>query len=160
MTQWRDCPAFPGYQISEDGKVSDIGGPISGKVRKRDGYLTYRLKRDGKRYFMRAYMLVVEAFVGPKPFAGAEVCHNDGTKDNDHFSNLRWDTRKANSQDRAKHGRTPTGLNNPRAKLTPHDVRGIRWLLGNDYSQRKIAPMFDISRAQIQRIATGKHWAA
>lgn len=47
------------------------------------------------------HTLVLEAFVGPRP-AGMQACHWDDDGDNNHLSNLRWDTHKGNSADRER----------------------------------------------------------
>lgn len=49
------------------------------------------------------HSLVLEAFIGPRP-PGFEACHNDGDPANNRLSNLRWDTRSANTRDRVRHG--------------------------------------------------------
>ncbi len=51
--------------------------------------------------------LVALAFIGPKPFPRALVCHNDGDKMNSRLSNLRYDTYQANEQDKVTHGTHP-----------------------------------------------------
>lgn len=59
---------------------------------------------DGrKRIRTRVHILVLEAFVGPRP-DGYAACHNDGNVDNNHVSNLRWDTYSANNYDMVQHG--------------------------------------------------------
>jgi hypothetical protein len=50
------------------------------------------------------HILVLEAFVGPRP-AGMEGCHWDDDPTNNHLSNLRWDTRSANARDAVRNGR-------------------------------------------------------
>ena len=68
--------------------------------------------------------LVLEAFVGPRP-DGHECCHYDDDPMNNHLSNLRWDTRSANSFDAIRNGRHSTA-SKTRCKrqhdLTPDNV--------------------------------------
>src|SRR4051812_17392102 len=100
---WRDVPGFPDYEVSEHGNLrrgSNYLKPhrIHGSGRKR-----FSLSKDGRKHHFHAARLVVLAFVGPKPFDGAEICHNDGFLHNNHYSNLRWDTHAWNVADAAKH---------------------------------------------------------
>lgn len=54
--------------------------------------------------FYYVHDMVLAAFVGPKP-AGLEVCHWNGIRGDNRLDNLRYDTRKANAQDRERHKR-------------------------------------------------------
>jgi hypothetical protein len=48
--------------------------------------------------------MVLEAFVGPSP-EGMEACHRDDVPANNHLSNLRWDTHRANLREASRNGR-------------------------------------------------------
>jgi hypothetical protein len=65
------------------------------------------------------------AFIGPRP-DGMSVCHNDGDLLNNHYTNLRYDTPKANTADMLIHGTRPLGERVHNAKLTDEQVREIR----------------------------------
>lgn len=49
------------------------------------------------------HVLVLEAFVGPRP-EGMACCHNDGDGQNNTLANLRWDTYSSNNHDLVRHG--------------------------------------------------------
>lgn len=53
---------------------------------------------------MYVHRIVALTFIGVPPFAKSEVCHNDGNRRNNHYSNLRWGTRKENVADSIRHG--------------------------------------------------------
>lgn len=100
---WKIVPGFPDYEVSEHGDLrrgTKYRKPerVQGTGRKR-----FKLSREGRTYAITAHRLVALAFVGPQPFAGAEVCHKDGFMHNNHFSNLRWGTRGANGLDCTRH---------------------------------------------------------
>lgn len=59
------------------------------------------IKIDRKCYFI--HTLVASHFIGPRP-EGMVICHNDGDPDNNHVSNLRYDTQTNNNLDKVKHG--------------------------------------------------------
>jgi hypothetical protein len=56
----------------------------------------------GKVFVRYVHRLVLEAFVGFCP-GGMQCCHGDGNTANNHLSNLRWDTAKANAADKVRH---------------------------------------------------------
>ena len=97
----------------------------------------------------------MEAFVGLRP-QGMECCHNDGNPQNNHLSNLRWDTSKNNHADKVKHGTTNRGEQCGTAKLTLEQVRAIRQ---DDRLQRIIAAEYGVRDNTISRIKSGKRWA-
>lgn len=62
---------------------------------------------------------------GPCP-PGMEVCHNDGTKLNNNWWNLRYDTPTGNHADRFRHGTDNSGERSTTAKFIWEEVREIR----------------------------------
>lgn len=148
--QWKVIEEFPYYEVSEYGDIRRIKtGKIIKPVDDR-GYHLYVLPRRGKkRKAARAHTLVLKAFVGPKPFPEAEACHNDGKRDHNHYSNLRWDTQAANHADKLKHG-TAQRSSAPR---TPELDAEIKALLLSGRSQRAVAERVNVSKTVIGRIA-------
>ena len=63
----------------------------------RRGYYHVGLYTPGQRNPVKRRLdhLVLEAFYGPRP-NGMESCHWDDDSANNHLSNLRWDTHRAN----------------------------------------------------------------
>ncbi|AEK09646.1 HNH endonuclease [Mycobacterium phage Mozy] len=49
------------------------------------------------------HVLVLEAFVGPRP-EGMNACHNNGIPNDNRVENLRWDTPSENNRDLIRHG--------------------------------------------------------
>ncbi len=70
-----------------------------------DGHLRCTLTCGNSRRKRNAkvHILVLEAFVGPRPL-GLEGCHDDGDPANNRLTNLRWDTPSSNAVDRVRHG--------------------------------------------------------
>jgi hypothetical protein len=79
------------------------GGIVEGSPN-RSGHIEIALNRGPKRYLRRLHILVLEAFVGPRP-AGMYGLHWDDDPCNNHISNLRWDTPSANTFDKIRNGR-------------------------------------------------------
>lgn len=161
--EWRSVPSFPDYEVSEFGDVrravaakgSRIGKQLKPWVRD-DGYRMFILRRDGRSLHRKAHQLVAEAFHGSEPFPSAEVCHNDGTRSNDHFSNLRWGTRAENHADKVAHGTAPRGENQGAHKLTAAQVEEIKAAVWGGELQRVVAERFGVRQPQVSRIMAGK----
>lgn len=135
---------FLGYRIGDDGSVWSLwkragrgvgGGRGTHRVlgtqwRKLspwtdgDGYLHIAFFADGIGHIRKIHQLVLEAFVGPCP-EGMQCCHNDGSRNNNALSNLRWDTHRANIADKFRHGTHVRGERNPMAKITEETARLI-----------------------------------
>lgn len=109
--EWRDAFGFEGiYQVSNEGRVRRVlasrgtrPGIIKPQANPRNGYLTVSLSRENKKKRISVHRLVALAFLGPQP-EGKEVCHNDDDRNNNHASNLRWDTHSQNHFDIARNG--------------------------------------------------------
>lgn len=116
--RWLPVPGYEGYyDVSDLGRVRSLDRVVPhgrGAVKRlrgrllkprfdSDGRQVVTLYGDGKRLTVRVYVLVLEAFVGPRP-PGFDCCHYDGDESNDRLSNLRWDTRSANRLDSVRHG--------------------------------------------------------
>ncbi|MEY9376002.1 NUMOD4 motif-containing HNH endonuclease [Rhizobium leguminosarum] len=116
--EWKVVPGFDDYEVSEDGQIrraTDLLMPLGGvkmptgtllkpKVWNRHGYHTYRLVSRDRSRTMYAHRIVALAFLGAPPSPKHEVCHNDGDRMNNHFSNLRWGTHAENMDDCIRHG--------------------------------------------------------
>jgi len=116
---WRPVVGHEGlYEVSDLGRVRSVdrdvaypGGRMQrhrGRVlspkRTDEGRKYVNLSRQGKARLYKVALLVLEAFVGPRP-PGTFGCHSDGDASNDRVTNLRWDTPSANNYDRIAHGR-------------------------------------------------------
>lgn len=171
--EWRDIPGCEGtYSISNRGNVKSIERwVVGGKGKKQfvpekllkqpkdsDGYRVVSIRfNDGSRRVMKVHRLVLLAFLGN---TNLMCCHNDGDKDNNHLTNLRYGTAQDNADDRTKHGSKvgALGEGNGAAKLTEAKVREIKELLSSNLSCPKIAEMFDVCAESIRKIATNKTW--
>ena len=118
IEQWLPVVGYEGYyDVSNHGRVRSL----SRKVRRKDGALTtvhgrmlsprkhpagYRkalLAKDGHKTYVYIHRLVLEAFVGPCP-EGMVACHWNDVPDDNRVENLRWDTPRENSFDKARNG--------------------------------------------------------
>jgi hypothetical protein len=104
------------YEVSDQGQVRSLDrlvpfgqqrrlarGRILRPGKDTHGVRFVHLSADGRRRVARVHLLVLESHVGPRP-VGLEGCHWDDDKDNNRLSNLRWDTKLANEQDKLRNG--------------------------------------------------------
>lgn len=150
---WKAIHGFPGYDVSDIGRVrsywvrgkpswiSDepqriMKGSFAGKYR---NYPFVLLRKGGKSYGRLVHVLVLLAFVGPKP-EGTQVCHYDDNPSNNNLSNLRYGTPSENKKDAIRNGRTRGHSQSPEAGLiTVREAaqqsglseRAIRWACKN-----------------------------
>ncbi|MFA4834859.1 MAG: HNH endonuclease [Dehalococcoidia bacterium] len=169
---WKAIPGFPGYDVSNHGRVRSYWSKVNG-TRQREisntpqklltlsfhgaGYPFVNLKNKHRMYPYLVHRLVLLAFVGPCP-SGMEACHNDGSRTNNHINNLRYGTRKENVDDRAIHNTNLVGEKHPNCKLNAKQVKQIRLLYENGCKYKYLVMLFNISYAQISRIINYKKW--
>ena len=105
METWRDIKDFPGYQVSNYGKIRSfinfkgrlVEEPhmVKWLFNSKTGYVFIHLSRDGKPYNRYVHRLVADAFCDNNHY-GMEINHIDGNKLNNHCDNLEWCTRSEN----------------------------------------------------------------
>ncbi len=154
--EWKAIPGFPGYEVSNQGRVKSPTGRILHQTLS-EGYPRVPL---GKNYRIRVHQLVLTAFIGPCP-PGMEGCHEDGIRTHVSLDDLRWDTRSGNHLDKRKHGtmHQPKGMKHPKAKLTDKQVVEIRKLYAHGYTKKELADMFKLRWQSIHYIIIRKNWA-
>lgn len=166
MTEWRIIPDLPDYKISEYGNVMRITrgrgtwpGKILKPIRHKRGYSKHNLSCNGIIWSGCAHRLVALAFIGPPPSEQHEIAHNDGDTSNNHFTNLRWATRKENHSDKKEHGTWQAGEKCGRSKLTEKEVLKIRRLCQeHQMSHAEIAGCFNIGRTAVTAIHNRTNW--
>lgn len=162
--EYRELPEFPGYRIGNDGSVWSCRQPIQGqkwrrlRLQLRSGYPSaFIYNTEGVQVPRLVHRLVLEAFVGPCP-DGMECCHNNGVRSDNRLENLRWDTRKANGQDRIKHGTQLHGEQMPWHKITAEQAVEIRELYANGATTAELSKQFGIANTNIAEVIRGTVW--
>lgn len=160
--QWRQVVGFEGlYAVSSYGRIRSLprfkahGGIMTTSLSGR-GYRKVTLCRRGEKYVHKfVHQIVLEAFVGSRPHR-MEAAHNNGVRDDNRLSNLRWDTRVENFRDKRKHGTHCCGETHGRRKLSEKQVKQIRKCKG---TLKEIGDRFGIGPMQVHRIKTKKNWS-
>jgi len=174
---WKPVVGFPGYEVSSAGRVRSIkrknwGGDTPawkilktrlenpGRKPRRHRRLVIDLCRDGRKYQLRIHVLVLEAFIGPRPVS-LEACHKSDDKSDNSLSNLYWGTKADNIADRDRNGRVGgiKGERHHNTKFTASQVLEIVALRQQGLTYSAIAKIFDVSRACISNICHGLVWS-
>lgn len=116
--RWRPIPGREGYEVSDLGRVRSLDRWIvaadgkrrffRGRILKtrpfpRTGHRMVSLKAGSVGTSFRVHVLVMLAFVGPRP-DGMQTCHNNGIAHDNRLTNLRYDTASSNVRDSVNHG--------------------------------------------------------
>lgn len=173
LEEWRPIPDFEGYEVSNFGRVRSYR-PLNGKGgllnqphllkalnTPKKKYLRVGISNEfGKLRHFPIHTLVLTAFVGPRPSEDHDSYHNNGDARHNHLSNLRWDTKQANADDRIRHGTQIRGEAVGIAVLTETQVREIKaaiptWKkgLGKYFAQK-----FGVGNTAISYIKHNKTW--
>lgn len=170
---WVPIPGYEGlYEASSRGALRSLdrrGKHGKGFALKRgktlsqalmpSGYRYASLSKDGVLAQFSVHRLVCMSFIGERP-PGHDICHYDGDRANNHIENLRYDTKKANAQDKRRHSTNNDGDTNPRAKLIAKQVLEIFARCEEGEDQHSLAKEYEISSVTINHIATGRTWGS
>lgn len=164
---WLPVPGFPGYEVSDEGRVKSLARRnLQGAMRRerilktdktRAGYLLVRLASDGVKHARTVHSLVLLAFAGPCP-EGQQTRHLNGVRDDNRLVNLAWGTIQENRADQKVHGTGMQGFNNPKAKLNEVDVERIFDLRRAGFSQQVIGDWIGTDQTHVSKILLGRHW--
>jgi NUMOD4 motif-containing protein len=154
------------YAVSSHGRVAsykenfDEGNIITGTL--NNGYLSLKIKHDGKDLQMMIHRLMAQAFLKRKSRHDF-VVHLNFKKTENRISNLRWTTKEEMQKHQQK---SPHVIASRKArksighKLTIAKVKDIKRKIKSGKTQMKaIAKQYKISEMQLHRIKRGENWA-
>ncbi|MFO7898718.1 MAG: NUMOD4 domain-containing protein [Planctomycetota bacterium] len=166
---WAPIPGYEGlYEVSSFGRVrratKSRTAPAGYILKSRlswDGYVKYSLFKAGRYWHTKGHRLVALAFLGPPPFAGAHVAHQDGVRTNNRVSNLRWATPAENEADKRRHGTAvgaQPGERHHQARLTAHIVAKMRRRVAAGETMAAVARRFGVAKVTAYDAIVGKTW--
>ncbi len=107
MPEWKAVRGHEGiYEVSDEGLLRNLetGRTLDPKPAKNGGRRELILRRhDGTVARTRAYVVVLEAFVGPRP-DGAHAAHRNDVPWDDRLENLYWASPSENAYDKIRNG--------------------------------------------------------
>ncbi len=148
--RWKQIPLFS-YSVSDSGLIrNDRKGNILKPMwtgRKCKQYGTVMLCNNGDVRVAKVHVLVLEAFVGPRPH-GHLALHRDDDTTNNGLNNLYWGTPQDNELDRRARG----------FKLTKAVADEIRARRRAGERNRWLAKEYGIAESTLCQIIKGQLW--
>lgn len=98
QTKWQLCLTNPHFEVSKEGFIRNAQNKklLTGKSRNADGYLVVVDPKTKKQY--RVHRLIKETFDPIQNMENFIVDHINGVRDDNRLENLRWLTKRQNSQ--------------------------------------------------------------
>ena len=155
--EYREIQDFPGYRVGSDGTVWSLR---RGTEWRKMSTQTHPNRYVGVGLMHSAslvHILVLIAFVGPRP-AKMQACHGNRNRSDNRIENLRWDTWHGNFRDRSIHGTEVKGELVPSSKVKASDVAEMRRLYATGVGCYRLGKQFGISTSAAWQITTRQTW--
>ena len=101
MEIWKDIKEYPGYQVSNLGRIKSFKQSKEGRILKpkvSGGYMGIDFRKDGKTYYGLVHRVVLSTFSPIEGWETLTVNHIDGNPSNNKLENLEWMTQSENSR--------------------------------------------------------------
>lgn len=162
---YREIVGYPGYRVGDDGSVwtkkngrwgfGDTWRRLKPALGGRGkGHWFVGLYADRSRRLFYVHVLVLTAFRGPCP-VGLQGCHNNGNRDDNRLTNLRWDTQSSNSVDAIKHGVKPSGESHNWTRHSDEKVGEVRRMRAKGLSITQVSRITGVPKTSVWSITTG-----
>ena len=115
---WKEIEDFPGYYVSDQGRMKMKKGKFSEASVCSNGYIKVSIFRDGKRHARNIHRLVAKTFI-PNPKKKKVVNHINGDRTDNRVANLEWLTQIENSSSDKR--KNPENIN-PGRKIIQYDL--------------------------------------
>lgn len=122
MIEWQKIKGFESYEISSDGQLRR-GDKLLRPQADVQGYKTYILSKDDKRYARKMHRLVLQAFVGAPP-TGYVADHVNRDRADNNVENLRWASRSLSNRNKVE----VKGVREHRGKFVAYAKKDYRWI--------------------------------
>lgn len=157
--------AVPGYAVRADGTVLYFDRrrrawtPLKPKTGP-NGFRKVRVRRGDRIREMGVALIVLRAFVGPRPLGLGPLHFPDPDPGNNRVENLRWARIGASKVGRTLSGPPPSprGDGHPWAVLSEAAVPTVRDLYRAGVTYHEIAERFGVAAETIRNVLTGRSW--
>lgn len=150
--QWKDVPEFPGYRVSNLGRVQGVSGRVLRPCITSNGYVQYIFCREDGKYPKRGHRLVAEAFI-PNPLSLPIVHHINHERQDNRAENLMWCTCSQNLRFAVEEGRPVGGSRYPRKSFESCVEAVLHVLRGA--TQSEAAKRTGVEASYISRLVRG-----
>jgi len=164
MSQWRQVPGWPDYEISDSGEVRRLTDSPYGRKKGQpltwtlvSGYPSVMLSNKGSPKRQLVHRLVARAFIG-EPQLGQEVNHKDGDRKNPTLDNLEWVTRRENMRHAVQTLGRLRGHRNRSAKIGEKEVLEIRHFASLGWGPTAISKEMNLSLSIVRGVISGRTW--
>lgn len=166
--EWRPVAGFDGYDASDLGRVRSWRKAGRGFGTRREwplllsaytdrcGYAEVRLYFGGKPVKKKVHVLVLLAFVGPRPARMQTRHFPDRTRTNNRLSNLSYGTAVDNSDDKVEHGTLAQGDSHGRTKMPDAACEELRAGPAGQDRFRAYASEFGVTVDHVSRVYHGR----
>lgn len=152
--EWRQIPGYEFiYSISEFGDVKkESKNKLLIPQLKNNGYFQIGISKSGSQRYFSIHSLVAASFLGVRP-DGYEINHKDTNRQNNHYSNLEYVTKKGNAQHAVMMGRYERCSKHSSAKLDEIKVKETReeYLKGNT-TLKNLAEKYSVTFGAIAKV--------
>lgn len=156
----KPIPGAPGYTAHASGVIFGLNArPLKPLMASRRYPAVSIYDVNGRPKSVPIHLLMLRAFVGPKPSPSHEARHLNGVPTDNRAENLAWGTRAENVEDKMRHGKA-LAVRRARAKLSLSAAEDIRARLAAGESGKAIARHYGVDPRTVTFIKRGKIWVA
>lgn len=156
--EWRDVPGFPGYRVSDRGRVRGKSGKIMSPQDNGRGYKKVAMRAGGPPKQRYLHRVVLQSFLGDPPPGKSQAAHINGDRAGNRLSNLSWCDQSENELHKNAHGTGRRGSKHPLSVLDESAVIRIKKRLRAGDVGARIARDERVSCDVVYQIKRGNNW--
>jgi len=160
--KWKIYPENTDYEVSSTGKVRRVStGNIIKPHTAKKGYYRISLYWGNVLRARLVHRMVLYSFSSDwEDHIHDPVNHKNGKKKDNRLENLEWTDNSRNVKHAYDNGliRKYKGYYGRKCKLSIEDVKKIKSLIGQGFSDSEVSRVFEVTASNINRIRRGLIW--